>query len=221
MAVTAYTGHVTPGGVPGVHELARLVVTKASVGGSRDNNVYVLRDRFTGDELLIDAAAEPSRVLALCGEGPLRYVVTTHRHPDHWGALAEVVAATGAVTVAHAADAPAIPVPTAQVAQDGDRLHFGDVTVELIHLAGHTPGGLAVLYDDPTGPPHLWTGDSLFPGGVGKTRSAADFTSLLDDVERRLFDRLPDETWVYPGHGDDTTIGAERPHLAEWRARGW
>lgn len=219
--MSAYSGHVTPGGVPDVHELARLVVTKASVGGTWDNNVYVLRDRFSGDELLVDAAAEPARVLALCGEGPLRYVVTTHRHPDHWGALAEVAAATGAVTVAHAADAPAIPVPTTLVAGDGDRLAFGSVTVELIHLAGHTPGGLAVLYDDPTGPPHLWTGDSLFPGGLGRTRSADDFASLLDDVERKLFARLPDETWVYPGHGDDTTLGAERPQLAAWRDRGW
>lgn len=219
--MTAYTGHVTRGGVPAVHELARVAVTKAAVG-PLSSNVYVLRDRSGGDELLIDAAAEPSLVLGLCGEGPLRYVVTTHRHPDHWGALSSVTAAApGAVTVAHAADAPAIPVPTALVAHDGDLLRFGDVSVELIHLAGHTPGGLAVLYDDPTGPPHLWTGDSLFPGGVGKTSSAADFTSLLDDVEAKLFDRLPDETWVYPGHGDDTTLGAQRPHLREWRARGW
>ncbi|PZF81535.1 MBL fold metallo-hydrolase [Jiangella anatolica] len=217
-----YSGRVRPGGAPGVHELARLVVMKGVVGPLA-TNVYVLRDRFSGDELLIDAGAAPDRVLALAGDGPLRYLVTTHRHPDHWGALAAVAAAApDAVTVAHEADAPAIPVPTAlAVSGDGDRLTFGDVSVELIHLAGHTPGGLAVLYDDPTGPPHLWTGDSLFPGGVGKTHSAADFTSLLDDVEAKLFDRLPDETWVYPGHGDDTTLGAERPHLAAWRARGW
>lgn len=204
-----------------MHELTGLVVSKASVGGGWDNNVYVLRCRFSGDELVIDAAAEPSRVLALCGDGPVRYIVTTHRHPDHWGALAEVAAATAAVTVAHADDAPAIPVPTALPVRDGDRLRFGSAEVEVIHLAGHTPGGIALLYDDPAGPPHLWTGDSLFPGGVGKTHSPGDFTSLVDDVEYKLFDRLPDETWVYPGHGNDTTLGAERPHLAEWRARGW
>lgn len=219
--MTTYSGHVRPGGVPAVHELAGLVVTKASVGGAWDNNTYVLRCRFSGDELLIDAAAEPATVLALCGEGPVRYIATTHRHPDHWGALAEVAAATAAVTVAHADDAPAIPVPTGLLVDDGDRLRFGAAEVEVIHLVGHTPGSIALLYDDPTGPPHLWTGDSLFPGGVGRTTSPADFTSLLDDVERKLFDRLPDETWVYPGHGDDTTLGAERPHLAEWRARGW
>lgn len=218
--MTAYSGHVRPGGVPAVHELAGLVVTKASVG-RMDNNAYVLRCRFSGDELLVDAAAEPSRVLQACGDGPVRYVVTTHRHPDHWGALAEVAAATGAVTVAHEDDAPEIPVPTGLTVRDGDTLRFGNAEVEVIHLVGHTPGSIALLYDDPTGPPHLWTGDSLFPGGVGRTSSPPDFASLIDDVERKLFDRLPDETWVYPGHGDDTTLGAERPNLAKWRARGW
>jgi glyoxylase-like metal-dependent hydrolase (beta-lactamase superfamily II) len=93
--------------------------------------------------------------------------------------------------------------------------------VEFIHLRGHTPGSLAVLYRDPVGSAHLFTGDSLFPGGPGKTGSPADFTSLLDDLQTRVFDVLPDDTWVYPGHGDDTTLGAERPHLAEWRERGW
>ena len=80
---------------------------------------------------------------------------------------------------------------------------------------------MAVVYRDPGGVPHLFTGDSLFPGGVGKTWSPADFTSLIDDVEARIFDHLPDDTWFYPGHGNDSTLGAERPHLAEWRARGW
>ena len=98
---------------------------------------------------------------------------------------------------------------------------MGDVDLQVISLVGHTPGSVALLYDDPTGPPHLWTGDSLFPGGVGKTWSPDDFSSLIDDVESKIFDRLPDETWVYPGHGDDTTLGAERPHVREWRARGW
>ncbi len=79
-----------------------------------------------------------------------------------------------------------------------------------------------MLYQDPGGTPHLFTGDSLFPGGVGNTQGDADrFARLIDDVEHRVFDVLPDETWVYPGHGNDTTLGAERPHLAEWRERGW
>ncbi len=215
-----YSGHVAPGGPPAVRELPALIVTKASVG-SMDNNAYVLRCRASGEELLVDAAAEPERVLGLCGEGPLVRVVTTHRHRDHWQALAAVVRETGARTVAHPADAGGIPVPTVEQVDDGDRVRVGNVELEVVHLVGHTPGSIALLYDDPLGTPHVWTGDSLFPGGVGKTGSSADFTSLIDDVEHKLFDRLPDETWVYPGHGDDTTLGAERPALPAWRARGW
>jgi glyoxylase-like metal-dependent hydrolase (beta-lactamase superfamily II) len=186
-----------------------------------DNNAYVLRCRATGEELLVDAADEPQRILAVCGEGPLARVVTTHRHGDHWQALAAVVAATGARTVAHVDDAPAIPVPTDEVVRDGDRVRFGRIELEVVHLVGHTPGSIALLYDDPTGQPHVWTGDSLFPGGVGRTTTPENFASLFGDVRNKLFDRLSDETWVYPGHGDDTTLGRERPHLEEWRARGW
>jgi glyoxylase-like metal-dependent hydrolase (beta-lactamase superfamily II) len=217
----SYHGKVVPGGAAAVRELARLIISKVSVG-PMDNNAYVLRCRDTGEELLIDAANEPDRILAVCGEGPLRTVLTTHRHADHWQALAEIVERTGAATVAHVDDAEAIDVPTTQPVRDGDHVSVGHCTFELIHLVGHTPGSIAVLYDDPTGPPHLWTGDSLFPGGVGNTHGDPDrFNRLIDDVEVKLFDRLPDETWVYPGHGDDTTLGAERPHLPEWRARGW
>lgn len=218
--MSTYSGHVAPGGPPAVRELPALIVTKASVG-PMDNNAYVLRCRASGEELLVDAAAEPERVLGLCGEGPLVRVVTTHRHRDHWQALAAVVAETRARTVAHPADAGGIPVPTVEQVDDGDRVRVGEVELEVVHLVGHTPGSIALLYDDPLGTPHLWTGDSLFPGGVGKTGSSTDFTSLIDDVEHKLFDRLPDETWVYPGHGDDTTLGAERPSIPEWRARGW
>ena len=101
-------------------------------------------------------------------------------------------------------------------------MEFGDVRLEVIHLVGHTPGSIALLYDDPEGTPHLFTGDSLFPGGVGNTfGDAAAFRTLVDDVATKVFDRLPDETWFYPGHGDDSVLGHERPHLDEWRERGW
>lgn len=219
--MSVYSGRVVPGGPPAVHELTHLIVNKASVG-PMDNNTYVLRCRDTGEELLIDAAAEPERILTLCGEGPLVRVVTTHRHPDHWGALADVVARTGAITVAHPTDAAAIAVPTDELVSDGDSVRVGTCTLEVIHLVGHTPGSIALLYDDPTGAPHLWTGDSLFPGGLGNTHgNLDDFRQLYADVTGKLFDRLPDETWVYPGHGNDTTLGAERPALPEWLARGW
>ena len=216
----SYQGKVVPGGPAAVHELTHLIVSKVSVG-PMDNNAYALRCRATGEELLVDAADEPQRILAVCGEGPLARVVTTHRHGDHWQALAAVVAATGARTMAHVDDAPAIPVPTDEVVRDGDRVRFGRIELEVVHLVGHTPGSIALLYDDPTGQPHVWTGDSLFPGGVGRTTTSENFASLFGDVKNKLFDRLSDETWVYPGHGDDTTLGRERPHLEEWRARGW
>lgn len=215
-----YRGHVKPGS-PATRELAQLMITKASVG-SMDNNAYVLRCRQTGATALIDAAAEPETLLALVGDGPLGTIITTHQHQDHWSALAAVVEATGATTVAGTDDVDGIPVRTDRPVADGDRIEFGNISLEVIHVVGHTPGSICLLYDDPTGPAHLWTGDSLFPGGVGNTfGSAENFATLIDDVETKLFDRLPDETWFYPGHGNDSTLGNERSHLAEWRQRGW
>jgi glyoxylase-like metal-dependent hydrolase (beta-lactamase superfamily II) len=215
-----YTGDVTPGGPPDVRELPDLVISKLSVG-PMDNNAYLLRCRETGDQVLVDAANEADRILALIGDGGLSTVVTTHRHADHWAALADVVTETGARSVAHVADASELPVVHSTVA-DGEYIEVGDCRLEVIHLVGHTPGSIALLYRDPHGVPHLFTGDSLFPGGVGNTRGdAAAFTSLIGDVEAKLFDRLPDETWFYPGHGKDSTLGAERPSIPDWRARGW
>jgi glyoxylase-like metal-dependent hydrolase (beta-lactamase superfamily II) len=216
----SYRGKVVPGGPPDVRELAKLTITKFSVG-DMDNNVYLLRCQATDEQVLIDAADEASRILQVVGSDGLRRVVTTHRHWDHHRALPEVITATGATTVAGDADADELPVPVDERVSDGDTVQVGDCRLEVIHLVGHTPGSIALLYDDPDGTPHLFTGDSLFPGGVGKTRSPEDFTSLIDDVSRKLFDRLPDETWFYPGHGNDSTLGAERPHVAEWRSRGW
>jgi glyoxylase-like metal-dependent hydrolase (beta-lactamase superfamily II) len=215
-----YNGRVTVGGPADVHELGDLVVSKLAVG-PYNNNSYVLRCRSTDTQVLVDAAAEPDRLLDLIGPESVSLIITTHRHPDHWQALASVVAATGAPTAAHASDAEGIPVPSDVLLRDGDRVEVGTCSLEVIHLVGHTPGSIALLFDDPDGPPHLFTGDCLFPGGVGKTNTPADFASLYEGVATKLFDRLPDETWVYPGHGWDTTIGAERPQLAEWRERGW
>jgi glyoxylase-like metal-dependent hydrolase (beta-lactamase superfamily II) len=215
-----YNGRVTVGGPAAVHELGGLVLSKLAVGPF-DNNCYLLRCRETGTQVLIDAAAEADRIMDLIGPDGVSLIVTTHRHPDHWQALAEVAERTGAPTAAHADDAPGIPVPTDVVLNDGDRVPVGPCSLEVIQLVGHTPGSIALLYDDPEGPPHLITGDCLFPGGIGKTNSPDDFDSLYGDVVAKLFDRLPDETWVYPGHGWDTTIGAERPQLAEWRERRW
>jgi glyoxylase-like metal-dependent hydrolase (beta-lactamase superfamily II) len=215
-----YTGKVRPGGPADVREMAALVVSKISVG-PMDNEAYLLRCRDTDEQILVDAAEEPDRLLDLVGPDGLVGVVTTHRHADHWQALEEVVKATGARTFAHPLDAPEIPVETDVFLEDGDRLRFGSIELAAIHLVGHTPGSVCLLYDDPEGFPHLFTGDCLFPGGVGRTTSPADFQSLFTGVRDKVFGRLPDETWVYPGHGNDTTLGVERPHLDEWAARGW
>ena len=215
-----YSGKVRPGGRPDVRELPGLIITKFSVG-DMDNNVYLLRCRATDEQLLIDAADDAPRILEVVGDDGLAAVVTTHQHWDHHRALPDVVSGTGATTVAGAEDADALPVAVDRRVGDGDVVDFGECRLEVIHLRGHTPGSIALLYDDPEGTPHLFTGDSLFPGGVGRTRSPEDFASLLDDVSGKLFDRLPDETWFYPGHGDDSTLGVERPYLSQWRDRGW
>ena len=149
-------------------------------------------------------------------------VLTTHQHGDHWQALGAITAATGATTFAGRLDAEGIPVATDVLLDDGDEIAFGAITLSAIHLSGHTPGSIAVVYDDPEGQPHIFTGDCLFPGGVGNTWEDPErFASLYDGVVAKIFDRLPDETWVYPGHGEDTTVGAERPQLLEWAERGW
>ncbi|MET9517258.1 MBL fold metallo-hydrolase [Streptomyces sp. NPDC002994] len=216
-----YSGAVRVGGPANVHELTDLMISKVAVG-AMNNNAYLLRCRDTGEQLLIDAAAEPHTLLRLIGDDGIASVVTTHRHGDHWQALPEVVAATGARTYAGRYDAEGIPVPTDVLLEDGDTVRVGRVELTARHLVGHTPGSIALVYDDPHGHPHLFTGDCLFPGGVGNTgKDPEAFASLIGDVEEKLFGQLPDETWVYPGHGNDTTLGNERPHLPEWRERGW
>ncbi|MFR9791803.1 MBL fold metallo-hydrolase [Streptomyces sp. MB22_4] len=215
-----YTGEVKVGGPADVHELKDLMITKIAVG-PMDNNAYLLRCRATDEQLLIDAANEPRTLLGMIGDDGIASVVTTHRHGDHWQGLAEVVAATGARTYAGREDAPGIPVATDVLVDDGDVIRVGQVELTARHLVGHTPGSIALVYDDPHGHPHVFTGDCLFPGGPGRTTRPEEFDSLMADLETKLFDVLPDETWIYPGHGNDTTLGEERPHLAEWRARGW
>ncbi|GAA0228605.1 MBL fold metallo-hydrolase [Saccharothrix mutabilis subsp. mutabilis] len=219
-----YTGHVTPNGPATRRTLGDLTITKISVG-PMDNNAYLLVCRATNEALLIDAAADPTRISDLVGhstERPrLKTIVTTHRHQDHWGALGAVAGANGSNTVAHELDASVLPIPPDQLVTHGDTVMVGQVPLSVIHLRGHTPGSIALLYRSPVDGAHLFTGDSLFPGGVGKTTSPEDFTSLFTDVKERVFDVLPDDTWFYPGHGDDSTLGRERPHLEEWRTRGW
>jgi glyoxylase-like metal-dependent hydrolase (beta-lactamase superfamily II) len=215
--VADYTGAVAVGGPAQTRELPGVTITKVAVG-PMDNNAYFLA---AGDEVvLVDAAAEAPTLLRVLGDRRLARVVTTHGHRDHVGALRDVLEATGARAVASPADAPALPVAVDELVDDGDTVLVGDVPLRVISLVGHTPGSLALHLDLDGG--HLFTGDSLFPGGPGNTeRDPVRFTSLMDDLERKVFGPLPDSTWVYPGHGADTTLGAERPSLPTWRARGW
>jgi glyoxylase-like metal-dependent hydrolase (beta-lactamase superfamily II) len=216
----SYTGDVAVGGAADTRELPGLTITKVAVG-PMDNNAYLLRDTQTGEQALIDAANDASTLIALIGDVPLATIITTHQHWDHWGALEELQRVTGAQTVAHPDDAGELPVPATHLVRHGDTVAVGNSTLSVIHLRGHTPGSIALRYDDGD-QPHLFTGDSLFPGGPGNTQHDAQrFDSLMTDLEDRVFGELPDVTWVYPGHGKDTTLGTERPHLPEWRARGW
>ena len=220
-----YTGAVQPGGDPDVRELDALTITKLAVDEQMGNNCYLLTCRATGEKLLIDAADEGGLLLELIG-GPLATVVTTHQHWDHHRALREVVLATGATTIAGIPDADAITEQTGvQIDRRvgaGDVVTVGEAALQVIPIAGHTPGSICLRYDDPHGHPHLFTGDCLFPGGVGATFGNAEaFAQLIDEVETKLFGTLPDDTWFYPGHGGDGQLAHERPHLEEWRERGW
>jgi glyoxylase-like metal-dependent hydrolase (beta-lactamase superfamily II) len=219
-----YTGDVSVGGPADTRELPGLTITKVAVG-PMDNNAYLVRCSSTGELLLIDAANDADTLLRLIGSIPLSRIVTTHQHWDHWQALEPVQRATGATTFAHPDDADALPVAVAKRVRHGDTISVGDCELSVIHLRGHTPGSIALRYDaggQLADAPHLFTGDSLFPGGPGNTEhDPKRFGQLMDDLEERVFAPLPDGTWIYPGHGKDTTLGAERPHVPEWRARGW
>lgn len=218
-----YTGKVQVGGPFDVRRLPGLTIVKLAVG-PYDNNAYLLRCPHTDEGLLVDAANEPERLRELVRfEGPaVSAILTTHRHQDHWVALEEAALDADAAVYASDEDADELPVAVDERLEHGDVITVGDATLEVVVLRGHTPGGACLLYRDPEGVPHFFSGDSLFPGGVGNTfGDAAAFDQLIDDVQHRVFDELPDETWFYPGHGADSTLGAERPHVTEWRGRGW
>ena len=214
-----YDGHVEPGGAWADRTDGPVHIRKLSVE-EMDNNVYVLSCTSTDRALVVDLAARPDRILEATAGVEVVAAVQTHGHWDHVRAW-EVLADDHDWPVwGHRGDADLFPRPCDRWLEDGDVLEVGELRVEVLHVPGHTPGSLLYLVhgDDR---PHLLTGDSLFPGGPGRTTDDEAFQQLMDGLEERVYDRLPDRTWVYPGHGDDTTLGAERPRLPEYRQRGW
>ncbi|MEI6252667.1 MAG: MBL fold metallo-hydrolase [Mycobacteriaceae bacterium] len=218
-----YTGHVETQ-TAARRTLPGVSIVKMSVG-PMDNNAYLVTCSETGESLLIDAANDPELLVELVAEHApkLALIVTTHQHGDHWQALAAVAESSGAPTAAHELDAEPLPVTPSRLLSGGDVIDIGDLTFDVIHLRGHTPGSVALALR-PSGERiavQLFTGDCLFPGGPGRTTTPEEFDSLMTGLESRVFGVYGDETVVYPGHGDDTTLGEERPRLAEWRERGW
>lgn len=197
------------------------------------NNVYLITERSSGKQLLVDAADDWPAIVELiasaAGDGPeprITGIATTHQHWDHVRALKQAHEQYPVATYAGAEDVAEIEsrsgVPTSHPIKHGDRLPLGEVVIECVHLRGHTPGSFAYVVRDSSGRIVILSGDSLFPGGVGNTwEDPQRFMSLFADVSERLFDKYPDESLVYPGHGDFTTLGTERPQLSAWQERGW
>ncbi len=187
------------------------------VVGPIENNVFVVRSKQTGDALLIDAANEPELLLNAAKELGVRRIVETHGHWDHIQAVTEMRDAGYEVSVG-AADAEMLPSYDL-VLEDDEVLPIGDLRIRTIHTPGHTPGSMCFVVE---GSPLLFSGDTLFPGGPGNTATPeGNFEQIISSIKGRLFATLPDETLVLPGHGEDTAIGNERPHLDEWIERGW
>src|SRR6201990_1252963 len=206
-----YTGHVESGYAPRRPRPGASIV-KASVG-PMDNNAYLVTCSATGETLLIDAANDADVLIDLVRRHApkVSLIVTSHQHFDHWQALEAVAAAPGAPTAANESDAGPLPVKPDRLLAGGDTVQIGELRFDVLHLRGHTPGSIALALDGPAtgGVTQLFTGDCLFPGGLGRTTKPAEFDSLFQDVKTRVFDRFGDQTVVYPGHGDDTTLGTE------------
>jgi len=197
------------------YEDEHLTITRLVVG-PYDNNVFVARCRHTGQAILIDAANEAEKVLDLCRRLNVEKVLETHGHADHIQAVPAVREAGYDVWVT-AEDAAMLPGYDFLL-EDGQVMEVGRLRLHNLHTPGHTPGSICFRVE---GSPVLFSGDTLFPGGPGATRPPlGDFPTIIRSIDERLFP-LPDDTIVMPGHGKDTTIGTERPHLQEWIDRGW
>jgi glyoxylase-like metal-dependent hydrolase (beta-lactamase superfamily II) len=193
-------------------EIHKLVV------GPYDNNVFVLRCKETGEGVLLDAANEHDKLLELAQRLGVKRVLETHGHWDHIQAIPAMREAGYQVAVTQL-DAPRLGDLGYDVfLDDAEVIEVGRLRLHAIHTPGHTEGSICFKVE---GAPILFSGDTLFPGGPGNTSfEGGDFPTIIQSIESRLF-TLPPDTMVLPGHGDDTTVGTERPHLQEWIDRGW
>jgi glyoxylase-like metal-dependent hydrolase (beta-lactamase superfamily II) len=200
---------------PAHYESTAVRVDKVVVG-PYENNAFVVRCKSTGDAILVDAANEHELLVPLCKQLGVRRVLTTHGHFDHIQAV-EACRDAGIDVGVAAEDAKMLPSYDFVIG-DGDVIEVGDLRLVAIHNPGHTPGSTSFRLE---GEPLLFTGDTLFPGGPGNTIfEGASFEQIIASIDRRLF-TLPADLLVLPGHGLDTTLGTERPHLQEWVDRGW
>jgi glyoxylase-like metal-dependent hydrolase (beta-lactamase superfamily II) len=195
------------------YEGSDVIIRKLRVG-NMENNTYVLECPKSHDALIVDGCFEPQRILAGAEGTHVVGIVQTHGHHDHVEALPHLVRELEVPVYAHPAED--YPVAIDGKMSDGDTIRFGECEATVMHTPGHTPGAVCLLVGR-----HLISGDTLFPGGPGNTwGNVKDFNQIIESISTKLF-VLPDDTVVYPGHGDDTTIGAEKPHLQEWVDRGW
>jgi glyoxylase-like metal-dependent hydrolase (beta-lactamase superfamily II) len=179
--------------------------------------VYVVRCRRTGEATLLDAANEHDRLLRVATRLGVTSVLETHGHWDHIGAV-EAVRAAGIDVWVRGEDAAMLP--SYDHLLDDDVVHeVGDLRLRTVHTPGHTPGSISFALEET---PMLFTGDTLFPGGPGNTTfEGGDFATIITSIDERIFQVFDADTTIWPGHGAESTLGAERPHLEEWVARGW
>jgi len=188
------------------------------VVGPYANNVFVLRCKHPGEAVLIDAADEHDLLLELCTATGVRRVLETHGHHDHIQAIPAMREAGYEVAVADADAGMLKDVGYDVFIEDMQIIEVGKIRIEAIHNPGHTPGSVSFKVIDA---PLLFSGDTLFPGGPGATHfPGSSFEQIIQSIDQRLF-TFPAETFVLPGHGTNTTIAQERPHLQEWIDRGW
>ncbi len=177
------------------------------------NNCYIIACPQTGQAVILDTPGEAATILAQAEDVSVSYIIITHTHRDHLGAFEEVRRKLKAPVAVHPAEAANLPSPPDLTLDDGDTINFGTVRLSVLHTPGHSPGSLCLL----TGQ-HLFAGDTIFPGGPGKTRNTIAFEQVVSSITTKLF-VLPDETRVYPGHGADTILGKEKKEFANFSSR--